>query len=96
MTGGMTRVRLGYFGNFKGADTILICGDAEGLQRLADLLRPLEDVNAEPVNLHLLPFVQVYGGVSLTAYPVDRELGVRSVSRALRQLRYEISVARQL
>ncbi len=66
----MTRVRLGYFENFKGANTILLCGDGDGLQRLADLLRPLEDANAEPVNLHVLSFVQVYGGVSLTAHPV--------------------------
>ena len=75
----MTRIRLGYFENFKGANTILICGDADGLQRLADNLRPLEDVNAEPVNLHLLPFVQVHGKVELTAHPVDRELGVRRI-----------------
>ena len=33
--------------------------------------------NADPVNLHLLPFVQVHGGVELTAHPVDRELGIR-------------------
>jgi len=72
-------LHLGYFENFKGADTILICGDAEGLQRLADNLRPLEDVNAEPVNLHLLPFVQIHGEVELTAHPVDRELGVRRI-----------------
>lgn len=73
----MTHVRLGYFENFKGTDTILLCGDGEGLQRLAKHLRTLEDANADPVNLHLLPFVQVHGGIELTAYPVDRELGIR-------------------
>ncbi|MGO9112779.1 MAG: hypothetical protein ACLP9L_26395 [Thermoguttaceae bacterium] len=72
-------LHLGYFENFKRAKTILICGDAEGLQRLADNLRPLDDVNAEPVNLHLLPFVQVHGGVFLTAHLADRELGVRRI-----------------
>jgi hypothetical protein len=75
-------VRLGYFEDFKGASTILVCGDGDGPQRLADHLRPLEDTNAEPANLHLLPFVQVYGGVFLTAYPVGRELGVRRVGSA--------------
>lgn len=72
-------VRLGYFEDFKGASTILVCGGGDGLQRLADHLPPLEDPNTEPVNLHLLPFVQAFGGVSLTAYPVDRELGVRRI-----------------
>ena len=75
-------VRIGYFEKFKGANTILVCGDAQGLHRLADHLRPLEDANAEPVNLHLLPFVQVHGGVSLTACPVDQELGIRRVGSA--------------
>ena len=75
-------LNLGYFENFKGADTILICGDEEGLQRLTDNLRTLEDANSEPVNLHLLPFVQVHGRVSLTASPVDRELGIRRTDSA--------------
>ena len=72
----MGNVRIGYFENFKGASTILVCGDGDGLQRLADILRLLEDPNAEPVSLHRLPFVEVQGGVSLIAYAVDRELGV--------------------
>ena len=75
-------VRMGYFENFKGADTILVCGDGDGLQRLADVLRTLEDVNAAPVDLHLLPFVQVDRGVELTAHPVDRDLGVRRTGSA--------------
>ena len=74
-------LHLGYF-NLKGADTILICCDEEGLQRLADHLRTLEDVDADPVNLHLLPFVQLHGSVELTAHPVDRELGVRRIGSA--------------
>jgi hypothetical protein len=72
-------IRLGYFENFKGADTILVCGDEDGLQWLADNLRTLEDSNAKPVNLHLLPFAQVCQGVQLTANPVDREFGVRRI-----------------
>ena len=74
---------IGYFENFNGADTTLLCGDEESLQRLANLLRPLEDPNAEPVNLNLLPFVQVHGSVELTAYPVDRELGIRRTGSGL-------------
>ncbi len=75
-------VRIGYLENFKGADTILVSGDEEGLQRLADILRSLEDANAEPVGLHLLQIAQARGGVELTAYPVDRELGVRRIGPA--------------
>jgi hypothetical protein len=75
----MMHLHLAYFENFKDANTILICGDGDGLQLLADHLRSLEDPNAEPVNLHLLPLVQAQGGVSLSAYPVDRELGVRQI-----------------
>lgn len=75
-------VRIGYFEYFKGADTILVCGDEEGLERFAEYLRDLEDENAASLNLHMLPFVQVYGGLSLIAYPVDRELGIRRAGSA--------------
>lgn len=78
----MGRLCIGYFENLKGGDTILVCGDGEGLKRLADHLRTLEDASAEPVNLHLLPFVEVHGEISLIAYPVDRELGVRRIGSA--------------
>lgn len=77
------RLHIGYFENFKEANTILVSGDGATLQELADVLQLLEGTNAEPVNLHLLPFVQVHGGVSLTAYPVDQELGVRRTGSAL-------------
>ncbi len=75
-------IRVGYFENFNGTDTILACSDCKGLQRLADQLRTLEDVNADPVNLRLLPFVQVHRGVELTAHPVDRGLGIRRTGPA--------------
>jgi len=77
------RVRMGYFENFKSTNTILVSGDEEGLQRLAGVLRSLEDTNARPVELHLLSFAEVHGGIELTAYPVDREIGVRRVGSAL-------------
>ena len=47
-------VRIGYFENFKSANTILVSGDEDGLQGLAVVLRTLEDPNARPVELHLL------------------------------------------
>ena len=70
-------LRIGYFGEFKGNDTILVGGDEEGLRQLADALRTLEAVSAEPVYLHLLPSVGIHAGVQLRACPVDREPGVR-------------------
>ena len=74
------QLHLGYFEHFRGPDTILFCGDEDGLQRLAGVLRCLENPNAEPVNLHLLPFVHIHGEISLAAHPVDRELGIRRLS----------------
>ena len=70
------RVQMGYFENFKSANIILVSGDEDGLQRLAGVLRTLEDANARPLELHLLPFAEVHGDVELTARPVDREMGV--------------------
>jgi hypothetical protein len=78
----MSTLRIGYFKNFKGADTLLVCGDEQALQQLADRLRFLENPDASPLNLHQLSFVQVHRGVQLTAYPVDRELGVRRTASA--------------
>ncbi len=43
----MSELRIGYFESFKGADTILVCGDDDGLQRLADHLRTHENATAE-------------------------------------------------
>jgi len=77
------RVQMGYFENFKSANTILVSGDKDGLQGLAVVLRTLEDPNARPVELHLLPFAEVHGDVELTARPVDREMGVRRLGPAL-------------
>lgn len=77
------RIRVGYFENFNSVNTILVSGDEAGLQRLANILRSLEDMNAKPVELHRLPFAEVFGGVELTAYPVDRELGVCRLGSAL-------------
>jgi hypothetical protein len=57
-----------------------VCGNEEGLQRLANVLQTLEDANAKPVSLHLLPFVQTHGDVELTALPMDWELGVCRIS----------------
>ena len=77
------RVQMGYFENVKSANTIIVSGDEDGLQGLASVLRTLEDANARPVELHLLPFAEVHGDVELTAYPVDREMGVRRLDSAL-------------
>jgi len=69
--------RLGFFENFLGADTILIDGDREALSALATQLKELDNPAAELLRIHALPYMEVRGRVELTAFPVDRELGVR-------------------
>ena len=75
-------LHLGYFENFQGSNTILLCGDEGELPWLADHLRTLEAANTKSVNLHLLPFVRAHGSVELAARPMDRELGVRRAGPA--------------
>ena len=43
---GRCKLHLGYFEHFRGPDTILFSGDEDGLQRLAGVLRCLENPNA--------------------------------------------------
>lgn len=69
--------RLGFFEDFLGADTILIDGDQGALAALATELKKLENPAAELLRIHELPYVEARGALQLTAFPVDRELGVR-------------------
>ena len=41
-------VHIGYFENFKGANTILVCGDGDGLQRLTAALSLAEALASWP------------------------------------------------
>lgn len=70
-------IRIGHFDNFKGCNAILVAGDTVALQTLADALRQLETATAQPVKIHELPFVQCYGDIQLTAYPVSTDQGLR-------------------
>lgn len=70
-------LRLGYFEEFLCGNVILLAGDVGSLKFLADSLRRLENSNAQPIEIHRIPFCKCYGDVQLTALPVTKELGIR-------------------
>jgi hypothetical protein len=73
-------LRLGFFERLESdVDAILMTGDGESLQRLADALRTLEDPAAPPIEVHRLPFVSLHRPMRLTAFPVDVERGIERV-----------------
>ena len=72
----MTRIRLGFFESFKGADTLLLDGDAEGFVQLAKRLHEFAASQEESLALHELPFVDARGGIRLVAKKADRDVGV--------------------
>jgi len=70
------RVRLGFFESFKSADTLLMAGDAAGLDGLARELQRLADGGAASIAVHALPFVAGHHGVRLFADRGPCDLGV--------------------
>jgi hypothetical protein len=70
----MSLVRIGFFRDFKGADTLLIDGDSDGLRLLADRLRQLLE-NGEAVAIHDLPFVEKHHGLRVFAKRGQRDIG---------------------
>lgn len=76
-------MRVGFFKDFLGSDTILVDGDVAALQAFADVLRRLELPGALAVKIHRLPFVCACHGIELNAQPVGRELGIRRTKKNL-------------
>ena len=73
----MTRVRIGYFEDFKSSNTVLLEADAEGLRALAEMFRSLAGGTVDGLELHDLPFVEIHHGVQLTATRGVRDRGTR-------------------
>lgn len=73
----MDALHIGYFGNFKSRDTLLLEGDPAALRLLVDLMRRFAAGAPETVDLESLPFVQSHGGVRVSA-------GCSSVDRIAR------------
>jgi hypothetical protein len=73
----MTRVRIGYFEDFKTSNTVLLEADAEGLRALAATFRSLAAGTVDGVALHDLPFAEVHHAVQLTATRSTRDRGAR-------------------
>jgi hypothetical protein len=69
-------VRLGYFEDFKGDNTLLLDGDADGLGELARILGALAVGERHVVSVHSLPFVSAENQVELHAHRSPRDIGV--------------------
>ena len=63
----MTRVRIGYFEDFKSSKTLLLDADADGLRALAETFRSLAAGTLSAVGFDELPFMEVHHGVDLLA-----------------------------
>jgi hypothetical protein len=70
-------LRVGFFENFKGHDSLLFCGDATALERLTQVFQSLASGASEQVLVHDLPFVRVYRLVSLIAERSRKSSGLR-------------------
>ena len=69
-------LRLGYFENFMGNNTLLLDGDIEGLSELAQALSVLAIGGRDVVAVHSLPFVSALHQVELSAHRFHRDVGV--------------------
>jgi len=78
----MSKVRLGYFADFKSNDTLLMEADTEGLQSLAALFRSLAVGTRDSLALHDLPLFEIHHGVQLTAACGGHDRGTRRFGTA--------------
>ncbi|MFN0060123.1 MAG: hypothetical protein ACKVX7_16820 [Planctomycetota bacterium] len=72
----MNTLRLGFFSQFRGSDTLLFHGDGDGLRLLAQTMRGLSTPGALSVALHELPFVEIHHDVRVVAAQEKRDRGV--------------------
>ena len=72
----MAVIRIGRIDNFKGADTVLIEADAEGVKVLAALFRTLSTGVQSRAEVHNWPSARSYGAITLLAerFPDDAGL----------------------
>ena len=73
-------VHIGFFEDFKSSNTLLLDGDKEGLERLAQAIQELAKGEKETIAIHSLPFVEVHQGVRLFASSSAKDLGARQQS----------------
>jgi hypothetical protein len=77
-------LRIGYFENFKGHNSLLFAGDSEGMMLLSELLGELSAQKREEVLLDKVPALEIQRGVSITAKVTPKSLGMRRAnSRSL-------------
>jgi hypothetical protein len=73
-------LRIGFFPDFKGQDTLLLSGDGEALTSLGEAFRSLAAVGAGRLRLDGLPFVEAHGRVVILAEQSPRSSGLRYVT----------------
>jgi hypothetical protein len=74
----MRPVQVGFFKDFKSSDTLLIEGDSQGLQSLADAFRQLATTRSvNVVDFNELPFVEVHHGLRVLASCASKDDGAR-------------------
>jgi len=70
----LSRVHIGFFRDFKSADTVLIDGDSRGLHLHADALRGIA-ADGRPTAIHELPFVEIHHGIRIFARRTEHDAG---------------------
>src|SRR5262249_16421119 len=73
----MCVLRIGFFENFKGEDSILFAGDVEGMLLLSKLLADLSAERMQQIIFDDVPSAEVQFGLSIPAKCSRRSLGVR-------------------
>jgi hypothetical protein len=73
-------LRIGFFRDFKGQDSLLLSGDAAAHKRLLDICESLSSGALDRVRFQDLPFVRVFGVVSLIAERSPESSGLQFAS----------------
>jgi hypothetical protein len=84
-------ITLGFFSDFKEPNTILLDGDNKNLNELATILFTLENPKTPIVHIHRLSFVTPVGDITLSAFPVGKEYGIRRVNKLQPHFTWELS-----
>jgi hypothetical protein len=74
----MPWLRVGYFENFGGDDTLLFAGDAVGLRRMTQVFRELSGVLDSPTDVACLAGVTVCGDIRIILERSSNDEGLRS------------------
>lgn len=74
------KLRIAFFKDFKGEDTVLLSGDAEAMKSLLDIVQDIASGRTERLHLESLPFVEAQ--VSIVAERSTASSGLRYSSKS--------------